>query len=159
MVLHLLALEFTTKNKAGDSQLATRLSQKLRKPCVKIDRSLWISAFRFPRFLEPPFIRFWWTSCNIGRCVQDGSNECGQKTTNGNKWTLPVNFSAAMQTKSITFWFRLSQATKCQHITSHLRRNNNHVSGCIPFRLSCENSSKQSVVKVMATVFWDRKGV
>ena len=83
--LHLVALKFMTKNEAGDCQLAKRWSRRLRNPCVKIGGSLWmISAFRFLRFLEP-FIGFWWTSCNIGKCVQDGSHECWQKTTNSNE--------------------------------------------------------------------------
>ena len=34
--VHLVALNFTTKNEAGDCQLATRRSRRLRKPCVKI---------------------------------------------------------------------------------------------------------------------------
>ena len=77
--------------------------------------------------------------------TQDGSHECWQKTTKGNEWTLPVNFFAAMQTKRITFWIRLSLATKPAHTTSQLTRNNNRVSGCIPLHLSHENSSKHSL--------------
>ena len=141
----LVALKFMTKNEAGDRHLAKSWSRRLRNPCVKIGESLWmISAFQFLRFLES-FIGFWWTSCNFGKCVQDGSHECWRKITNGNEWTLPVNFSAAMQTKRITFWIWLSRATKPGNTTSHLRWNNGHVSGCIPLCLSRKNSSKHSL--------------
>ena len=138
--LHLTALKFVMKNKAGDRHLAKTRSRH------KIGGSLWvISAFRFLRFLKPSFIRFWWTNCNIGRCAQDVSHECWQKTTNGNESTLPVNFSAAMLTKRITFRIWLSRVTKPGHTTSHLRWNDNHVSGRIPLCLSRENSSKHSL--------------
>ena len=103
--LHLVTLKFMMKNEAGDCQLATRPSRRLRKPCVKIGGSLCISAFRFLRFLEPPFIEFWRTSWNIWRCAQDGSHKCWQKVTNGNEWTLAINFFVVMQTKRLTFQF------------------------------------------------------
>ena len=48
-------------------------------------------------------------------------------------------FSAAMRMKRITFCIRLSWATKPGHTTSHLKRNNNHVSSCISLRLSRKN--------------------
>ena len=37
------------------------------------------------------------------------------------------------------FWIRLTRARKPWHTSSHLKRNNNHVSGCISLRLSSEN--------------------
>ena len=92
-----------------------------------------------PQVSRTTIYRILTVSCNIGRCAQHGSYEFWQKTTSGNEWTLPVNFSSAMQTKRITFWIRLSRATKPGRTTSHLRRNNKHVNGCIPLRLSREN--------------------
>ena len=37
------------------------------------------------------------------------------------------------------FWIRLAQAMKPGHTTSHMKQNNNHVSGCVSLRLSREN--------------------
>jgi len=42
-------------------------------------------------------------------------------------------------------WIRLSQVTKPGRSTSHLRPNNNHVSGGIPLRPSCEISKQHSL--------------
>ena len=44
-----------------------------------------------------------------------------------------------------TFWIRLSRVTKPGRSTSHLRPNNNHVSGGIPLRPSRENSKQYSL--------------
>ena len=85
-------------------------------------------------------------SWNIGRCAQDGSHACSQKTTNGNALTPHVNFFSAMETKMTTFWIRLLRVTKPGRSTSHLRPNNNHVSGDIPLRPSRENSKEHSLL-------------
>ena len=84
-------------------------------------------------------------SWNIGRCAQDGSHACSQKTTEGNALTHHANFFSATQTKMTTFWIRLSRVMKPGHTTSHLRPNNNHVSGGIPLRPSHENSKQHSL--------------
>ena len=51
--------EIHDENEAEGHNLATRLSRRLRKPCLKNGESLWmISAFRFLRFFEAQFFGF-----------------------------------------------------------------------------------------------------
>ena len=98
-------------------------------------------------------------SCNIGRCAQDGSHECWQKTTNGNEWTLPVNFSAAIQTKNNNFLDSIVTVDETRHTTSDLRQNSKQISGCIPLRLSCKNLSTHSLpVKSLQLCFGIERG-
>lgn len=157
--LQLVVLKFKMKKERGDHQFPVRQWWRLSKSCVKISGSLWtISAFWFLRLPEAPYIGFWRKSCSIRRCVQDGSHKCLWKTTNSNTLTLPAKSSLSRQKWQL---FGLD-CHGCWNLGIPLHTWNQTTvmwMATFLFPQNCDISNKQSASKVMATVFWDQKGV
>ncbi|GJQ76490.1 hypothetical protein Trydic_g2199 [Trypoxylus dichotomus] len=75
------------------------------------------------------------------RFVQSRSRECLRKTTNGNVLKQPANFSRSTKPMAKNSWTLLSLGTRSGSTTRHSKFKQTLSAG-----------------KVMASVFWDRKG-
>ena len=151
--LQLVTWKFTMKKEAGDCQFPTRQSRRLNKSCVTIGGSLlMISRSTIGRTLTEKLeyrkVCARWVPCMLTEDHQwqriDSSREFLQCYADEND-----NFSDSIVTGDETWAFHFTPETKQQS------REWRHSSSPKPRKFK----TTQSAGKVMATVFWDRKGV
>jgi histone-lysine N-methyltransferase SETMAR len=151
--LQLVTWKFTMKKEAGDCQFPTRQSRRLNKSCVTIGGSLlMISRSTIGRTLTEKLeyrkVCARWVPCMLTEDHQwqriDSSREFLQCYADEND-----NFSDSIVTGDETWAFHFTPETKQQS------REWRHSSSPKPRKFK----TTQYAGKVMATVFWDRKGV